>query len=188
MRARQQHGCGYRKSHPCWRRRGDGLPCADMIDLLNLLGGWLVGLFRSPVAREAEVAFLRQQLLVLKRSAPARLRLRTADRLIFVWLYRLFPALLGSAVIFKPETPVRWHRSGFRLYWRYRPRRRGRSPSGPCRASIWMPMRRNGATRSTGNSGITRWIPTPPHDSDQWPFGGLLLQATAPAREGAGVG
>ena len=37
------------------------------------------------------MAFLRQQLVVLKRSAPARLRLRTADRLIFVWLYRLFP-------------------------------------------------------------------------------------------------
>jgi hypothetical protein len=95
-----------------------------MIDLLNLLGGWLVGLFRSPVAREAEVAFLRQQLLVLKRSAPARLRLRTADRLIFVWLYRLFPSLLGSAVIFIPETLVRWHRSSFRLYWRWKSRRR----------------------------------------------------------------
>ena len=61
--------------------------------------------------------------LVLKRSAPARLRLRNADRLIFVWLYRLFPSLLGAAVIFKPETLVRWHRSGFRLYWRWKSRR-----------------------------------------------------------------
>jgi hypothetical protein len=67
---------------------------AGMIDLLKLLGGFLVGLFRSQAAREAEMAFLRQQLLVLKRSAPARLRLRNADRLIFVWLYRLFPSLL----------------------------------------------------------------------------------------------
>jgi hypothetical protein len=41
-----------------------------MIDLLKLLGGLLVGLFRSHAAREAEMAFLRQQLLVLKRSAP----------------------------------------------------------------------------------------------------------------------
>jgi hypothetical protein len=70
------------------------------------------------------MAFLRQQLLVLKRSAPARLRLRNADRLIFVWLYRLFPSLLGAAVIFKPETLVRGHRSGFRLYWRWKSRRR----------------------------------------------------------------
>jgi hypothetical protein len=75
------------------------------------------------------VAFLRQQLLVLKRSAPARFRLRTADRLIFVWLYRLFPSLLGSAVIFKPETLVRWHRSGFRLYWRWKSRRRVGRPA-----------------------------------------------------------
>jgi hypothetical protein len=65
-----------------------------MIDFLKLLGGLLVGLFRSHAAREAEMAFLRQQLIVLKRSAPARLRFRKADRLIFVWLYRLFPSLL----------------------------------------------------------------------------------------------
>ena len=65
---------------------------AGMIGLLKLLGGLLVGLLRSHAAREAEMAFLRQQLVVLKRSAPARLRLRTADRLIFVWLYRLFRA------------------------------------------------------------------------------------------------
>ena len=85
---------------------------AGMIDLLKLFGGLLVGVFRSHAAREAEMAFLRHQLLVLKRSAPARLRLRTADRLIFVWLYRLFPSLLEAAVVFKPETLVRWHRSG----------------------------------------------------------------------------
>ena len=95
-----------------------------MIDFLKLLSGALVGLFRSCAAREAEMAFLRQQLLVLKRSAPARLRLRNADRLIFVWLYRLFPSLLGAAVIFKPETLVGWHRSGFRFYWRWKSRRR----------------------------------------------------------------
>jgi hypothetical protein len=98
--------------------------CIGMIDFLKLLGGLLVGLFRSHAAHEAEVAFLRQQLLILKRSAPARLRLRNADRLIFVWLYRLFPSLLGATVIFRPETLVRWHRSGFRLYWRWKSRRR----------------------------------------------------------------
>jgi hypothetical protein len=75
-----------------------GYSRAEMIDLLKLLGGLLVGLCRSRAAREAEMAFLRQQLLVLKRAAPARPRLRTADRPIFVWLYRLFPSLLGAAV------------------------------------------------------------------------------------------
>jgi hypothetical protein len=75
--------------------------------------------------------FLRHQLLILRRSAPPRLRLRTADRLIFVWLYRLFPSLLGAAIIFKPETLVRWHRSGFRLYWRWKSRRRVGRPEVP---------------------------------------------------------
>src|SRR5437764_11977365 len=98
-----------------------------MIDLLKLLGGLLVGVFRSHAAREAEMAFLRQQLVVLQRSAPARLRLRTADRLIFVWFYRLFPSLLEAAVVFKPETLVRWHRSGFRLYRRCESRHRLRN-------------------------------------------------------------
>jgi hypothetical protein len=97
---------------------------AGMIDLLKLLGGLLVGAFRSHAAREAEMAFLRQQLVILKRSAPARLRLRAADRLIFLWLYRRFPSVLEAAVIFKPETLVRWHRSGFRVYWRWKSRRR----------------------------------------------------------------
>jgi hypothetical protein len=100
-----------------------------MIDLLKLLGGLLVGVFRSHAAREAEMAFLRQPLVVLQRSAPARLRLRTADRLIFVWLYRLFPSLLEAAVVFKPETLVRWHRSSFRLYWRCKSRRRVGRPA-----------------------------------------------------------
>lgn len=92
-----------------------GYPRFGMLDLLKLLSGVLVGVFRSHAAREAETAFLRQQLVVLQRSAPARLRLRTPDRLIFVWLYRLFPSVLEAAVVFKPETLVRWHRSGFRL-------------------------------------------------------------------------
>src|ERR1700741_2126767 len=102
-----------------------------MLDLLKLLSGLLVGLFRSHAARAAETAFLRQQLVVLQRSAPARLRLRTADRLFFVWLYRLFPSLVGAAIIFKPETLVRWHRAGFRLYWRWKSRRRAGRPSLP---------------------------------------------------------
>ena len=100
-----------------------GYPRCGMLDLLKLLSGLLVGLFRSQAAREVETAFLRQQLVVLRRSAPARLRLRPADRLIFVWLYRLCPSVREAAVVFKPETLVRWHRSGFRLYWRCKSRR-----------------------------------------------------------------
>src|SRR5215831_3509033 len=103
----KNHTCGYRKSHPGWRRCRMRYPGFGMLDLLKLLSGLLVGLFRSHAAREAETAFLRHQLVVLKRSAPARLRLRTADRLIFVWLYRLCPSVREASVVFKPETLVR---------------------------------------------------------------------------------
>src|SRR5271166_5052966 len=102
-----------------------------MVDLLQLLGGLLVGLFSSRAAREAEIIFLRQQLLVLNRSTSAQLRLRSRDRLNFVWLYRLFPYLLGAAVIFKPETLLRWHRGGWRRYWRWKSRRRVGRPAVP---------------------------------------------------------
>jgi hypothetical protein len=95
-----------------------------MIDFLKLFVGSIVGLFRWHAARDAEMAFLRQQQLVLKRSAPVRLRLRNADRLIFIWLYWLFPSLLGATVILQPETLFVWHRGGFRLYWRWKLRRR----------------------------------------------------------------
>jgi len=54
---------------------------------------------------------------------PAPVGLRRTDRLIFVWLYRLFPSLLEAAVIFKPETLVRLHRGGFRFFWRWKSRR-----------------------------------------------------------------
>src|SRR5437879_167811 len=62
------------------------------------------------------IALPRAEIARLLEDHPdIRLRLRPADRLIFVWLYRLFPSLLAAAVVFKPETLVRWHRSGFRL-------------------------------------------------------------------------
>jgi len=69
-------------------------------------------------SREAEILVLRQQLLVLSRKSRQRVRLRNIDRLILVWLYRLFPSLLDAIIIVKPETLLRWHRRGFRAYWR----------------------------------------------------------------------
>jgi len=79
--------------------------------------------------RDAEILYLRQQLIVLKRTAPARPKLKTIDRLIFVCLYRLFPCLLDASIIFKPETLLRWHRTGFRLFWRWKSRRQAGRPA-----------------------------------------------------------
>ena len=98
----------------------------SVLTLIRALLSWMRG---SRTSRDAEILFLRQQLLILRRSAPARLRLRNSDRLIFVWLYRLFPSLLEAAVIFRPETLVRWHRGGFRLFWRWKSRRRAGRPA-----------------------------------------------------------
>jgi len=100
-----------------------------MSTVLTFFSALLASMRGSRVSRDAEILFLRQQLLVLRRSAPARLRLRNTDRLIFVWLYRLFPSLLDAAIIFKPETLVRWHRGGFCLFWRWRSKRRAGRPA-----------------------------------------------------------
>jgi hypothetical protein len=66
---------------------------------------------------EAENLVLRQQVIVLSRKSQSRVLLRNLDRLIFVWLYRFFPAILNAITVVKPETVIRWHRRGFRAFW-----------------------------------------------------------------------
>jgi hypothetical protein len=51
------------------------------------------------------------------------------DRLVFVGLYRLAPKVLDTSAVVKPETVIKWHRAGFRSYWRWKSRRRGRRPT-----------------------------------------------------------
>ena len=66
---------------------------------------------------------LRQQIIVLQRSVK-RPRLRKRDRVFWVWLCRLWADWRSGLVIVKPETVIRWHRVGFRLYWRWRSRKK----------------------------------------------------------------
>jgi hypothetical protein len=77
---------------------------------------------------EAENLILRQQLVVLRRKSPTRVRLWNIDRLLLVWLYRLYPSLLDAIIIVQPETVIRWHRRGFRAYWRWKSRHVGGRP------------------------------------------------------------
>ena len=86
----------------------------------------LVSPFKSRSRLEAENAALRQQLIVLRRKAKGRAKLTNGDRWFFVQLYRLFPSVLGVFSIIRPETVLRWHRAGFRSYWRWKSRRGGR--------------------------------------------------------------
>ena len=74
----------------------------------------------------AEIAALRQQLAIYKRTVP-RPKIRAADRLFWVTLRRLWSGWRDALVIVKPETVIAWHRQGFRRYWSWISRR-GKSP------------------------------------------------------------
>ena len=93
-----------------------------MTDLLKLILGVLASLFKSRAKLEAEILILRQQINVLRRRIPKRPHLNNTDRFLFVWLYHWFPSVLGAIAIVRPETIIRWHRAGFRAYWRWRSR------------------------------------------------------------------
>ena len=89
--------------------------------LFTALGSGL----RSQAALQIENAALRHQLAVLQRQARGRPRLRPVDRLFWTWLCHLWPGWRHALVIVKPDTVLRWHRRGFRLYWRWKSRPRG---------------------------------------------------------------
>jgi transposase InsO family protein len=91
-----------------------------MIDLCKLIWYGLVGLFRSRASLEIEILALRHQLNILRRKLPKRSILGRIDRLVFVGLYGLAPDVLSALAIVRPDTVIRWHRAGFRLYWRWK--------------------------------------------------------------------
>src|SRR5262245_6231549 len=95
-----------------------------MVGMLKTQLGALLLLFQSRSRLQVEIFALRQQLIVLRRTAPKRVRLRVLDRMAFVLLYRLWPGVLDSIAVIKPDTIVRWHRRGFRALWRWKSRRR----------------------------------------------------------------
>ncbi len=94
--------------------------------LFSSLGTWL----RSRTALQAEILSLRHQLLVLERSQRGRrLRLHHTDRVLWVWLSRLWQGWRSVVRIVKPDTIISWSRKGFRLYWRWQNRARQGRPS-----------------------------------------------------------
>jgi hypothetical protein len=78
---------------------------------------------------EAENLFLRHQLTIALRQAPSRLRLRGGDRALLIWMTRIWPDLLGFAQVVQPETILRWHRTGFKAFWRWKSRKRAGRPT-----------------------------------------------------------
>src|SRR5215510_11240046 len=100
-----------------------------MLAVLYSLVMFVVDLFKSRHRLEAENLFLRHQLSVAIRRAPPRLRLCGCDRTLLVWMTRLWPNLLGLTQVVQPETILRWHRAGFRTFWRWKSRRRAGRPT-----------------------------------------------------------
>jgi len=76
--------------------------------------------FRSRASLQVEILALRHQVAVLKRSQRNRLRLKSLDRLLWVWLSRLWSPWRSALLIVKPETVIAWHRKGFRLDWTWK--------------------------------------------------------------------
>src|SRR5216110_1187965 len=99
-----------------------------MIALLRFFLSLFASPFKSKSRLEAENAALRHQLIVLQRRVCGRVQLTNGDRLFLVQLYRWFPSVLRAVSIIQPETLVRWHRAGFRRYWRWKSRPLGGRP------------------------------------------------------------
>jgi len=88
----------------------------------------LVSPFKSKSRLGAENAALRREVIILRREVRGRVHLTNGDRFFFVQLYRWFPSVLNIITIIRPETLVRWHRAGFRRYWRWKSRSLGGRP------------------------------------------------------------
>jgi hypothetical protein len=108
----------------------DGItqPRWTMFSLLRFFLAILASPFKSRSRLEAENAALRHQLIVLRRKVRGRVRLTNNERWFLIQLYRWFPSILQVVTIVQPETLVRWHRAGFRCYWRWKSRLRGGRP------------------------------------------------------------
>ena len=91
-----------------------------MFAIIHLLAAFVADLFKSRHRLEVENLFLRHQLNIALRRSPKRLQLRASDRALMVWMTRMWPSLLGLTQVVQPATILRWQRSGFRAYWRWK--------------------------------------------------------------------
>src|ERR1035437_7127094 len=99
-----------------------------MFVILHALEMFVADMFKSRYRLEAENFFLRHQLTIALRRAPARLRLRGRDRDLLISMTRICPSLIGAAQVVQPETILRWHRTGFKIFWRWKSRNRAGRP------------------------------------------------------------
>jgi putative transposase len=95
--------------------------------IIRLVLAFFKVLFASRAALAAENLALRHQLAVLRRSVK-RPKLRKRDRIFWSWLSRVWSGWKSALLIVQPDTVTRWHRQGFRLYWRWKSRKQQGRP------------------------------------------------------------
>src|SRR2546421_3048521 len=100
-----------------------------MIDLLRFVFGLAADLVRRRMELVAENALLRQQLIAAERKLGGRVRWTPWQRFTIVLAARVAPAWREATLLIQPATVLRWHRAGFRAFWRRRSRRSGRPPT-----------------------------------------------------------
>ena len=103
-----------------------------MLAILRALGMFVADMFKTRLRLEIENLFLRHQLNIALRRAPPRLRLCGSDRALLVLITWLWPSLLGVVQVVQPETILRWHRTGFKAFWRWKSRNRAGRPKIDC--------------------------------------------------------
>lgn len=96
-----------------------------MLRILKSIGHGLRALLRPKLHLAIENAALRQQLAVFKQARP-RPSLSKCDRLFWVTLRRFWTRWTNALIVVKPATVTRWHRQGFKYFWRWKSRKRGR--------------------------------------------------------------
>ena len=101
-----------------------------MTSWLLLVLRTLSGMARSRASLSAENAILRHQLSVLQRDRP-RPWFRPADRVLWIWLCRHWNRWRFALVLIQPATVLRWHREGYRRFWRRRSGGQGGRPRIP---------------------------------------------------------
>jgi len=113
--------------------------------VVSAIVSFLRAVLGDRAAIAAENLALRQQLGVLGRSVK-RPRLRKRDRVFWVWLSRLWSGWRSCLIIVKPETVIRWHREGFRLYWRWKSRKKPGRPKTETEIRNLIQMARENST------------------------------------------
>ncbi len=113
-----------------------------MIDVLRFVVGLAADIVRRRAGLVAENALLRQQLIVAQRKIAGRVRWAPWQRFTMGLAARLAPAWRNATFLVQPATILRWHRAGFRVFWRGRSRPLGRPPTA------WAALIREIATRN----------------------------------------